>query len=1131
MTRILIFIFSLLSAFASAQLDREHWFAPMIDRTGQGQAYQALYLSTNEATPFTVEIYGSNVLLGSVSLSKGNPAKFTIPNREQIITTDPTQLFKPVNKGLYLKGAKAYYATLRFSVFNHAEIITSKGTSGLGKDFRAVMAPISAANAILNFTTGILATEDSTKVSVTEFGPNLAFSDGVPRTQFNITLQKGESYIIEGGGNNLKNWTAFIGAKIISDKPISVTNGNFNGQYATSSLNSSDILMDQAVPTDKLGQEFVLMKGNGDTDSGMESALVVATENNTNVYLNGNSVPVVTLNAGQHFVTDSFSYQPQGSGHYNMHVRTDKNSYVYQLLAGTDDGSPLATGGFNYIPPLSCYLPKRIEEIGRIDENEYEANGIPPTLSVPTKLNIITEKGATVQVFQNNTQLTLNPQNGPFPVTGTPNWVTYSINNIAGNVSIISSRAVTAGISAGNGAVGYGGYFAGFSLIPAIFKSSGECLPDVSLEVTAGFSSYLWLIKTPSGYVPAPGDNTKYQYKPAQAGIYAVKLKEGSCTEIQTPDYRFLNCDTFTNIDYNTCTSLTITPKFALSSQTLNNASVKIVKLPAKGTVTVSPTGDVIYTANLNATGTDTFSFSFCGIGVIPDCETVQATVNLKQIETYDAVLTGCSATNTAVFDLFKAAVTPETGVSKAFYKDAAFTVPISGAQAAAYTSAPGFVYVKLSNSFPCFSTAAIELKIQAPPVVQPQNYSQVHCDEEKDGIIDGIYHTDLDTVTPLVLPVNSGFTVKYYKTQQLAIAGGSGNLSGMYSFSAGAGVWIRVESPACPPEIVEIKFQTGAPMSVNSPVTAEICDNDLNNTETVNVSSYTSLFAATYDQVNVYDSLSKAQAGNPADAVSADQNVAGNATFYFRFHKTGVCDAIGTLNIKLKQPRTSPALVDKEICENTTTTLDAGSGFTSYLWNTGETTRTLQNVPIGEYWVDLESNGCVYRQFVKIAAAADPEIVRIDIRGSTVTVLVTGGDPPYRYSLDGGSFQDSNVFLNVSAGTHTIAVTSAFNCVPVTSSFYVMQLYNAISPNGDGKNDVLDYSGLLTKEEPQMQIFDRYGNLIFKGDMSNRFIWTATNSGKTVPTDTFWYVIRWREPKADYFTEYTGWVLVKNRN
>jgi hypothetical protein len=164
------------------------------------------------------------------------------------------------------------------------------------------MAPISANNSILNFMTSVMATEDNTLLPLMAL-PTLGFSDGISRTQFTFTLNKGQSYIIDGRGNNTQNWTGFIGAKIVSNKPVSITNGNFNGQYATNSTQSSDILMDQGVPIDKLGQEFILMKGNGNPGNGMEKAIIVADEDNTQIYLNGSGTPAATINAGGYYVT------------------------------------------------------------------------------------------------------------------------------------------------------------------------------------------------------------------------------------------------------------------------------------------------------------------------------------------------------------------------------------------------------------------------------------------------------------------------------------------------------------------------------------------------------------------------------------------------------------------------------------------------------------------------------------------------------------------------------------------------------------------------------------------------------------------------------------------------------------
>lgn len=740
---LLIFVFSI-NVFS--QLDREHWFAPMVDRTGNGSEYQTLYMSTNETTPFKVDIYNNNAVIGTVVVSKNHPEKFSIQDRDIIIAEsyDFYNIFKPTPKGLYLKGEKPFYATLRFSVYNHGEILTSKGTAGIGKEFRAVMAPITAKNRILNFLTSVMATEDDTNVTVSGFKPNVKFSDGAARTQINFKLDKGQSYIIDGIGNEELNWEGFIGAKIVADKPVSITNGNFNGQYATTSTQSSDILMDQGVPVDKLGQEFILMKGNGNVSNGMERAIIVAVEDNTQIYLNGSSTPVKTINEGQFYITEYAPqnvnpYIAQSATHYNMHIKTNKNVYVYQLLAGDSNSSELATGGFNYIPPLSCYLPKKIDEIGLIQENYIESNGNPlGRLNIPTKLNIITESGATIDVKSDGVSLPITAANGPFKVTGTNSWVTYSFPDIAGNVAVFSSSAVTAGISAGDDAVGYGGYFAGFSYIPLITKIEGECLPGVKLNITEGFDKYSWLIKNASGaYVPAPGKNNTNVYLPTQAGIYAVKVKQGSCAEVQTQDFKFYNCTTYTNIDFETCSNKKITPSFNLSPQTYNPSTLRIDTKPTKGTADPQPDGTIIYNANPGESGIDTFKYYFCGKSSLPDCELTQATIKINQVVSYDAVLNECTPNGVAEYDLRKADVTADTKVSKTFYK----SLPGAQGQISSdviidfdkYFSTDTDVFVRIKNAKGCEAIQKIHLESKYFPVINSQ-VTVEECDDDSDG-------------------------------------------------------------------------------------------------------------------------------------------------------------------------------------------------------------------------------------------------------------------------------------------------------------------------------------------------------------------------------------------------------------
>ncbi|MBV2166814.1 MAG: hypothetical protein KUL76_09830, partial [Kaistella sp.] len=979
MKKLLLLLYIFISFSSYAQLDREHWFAPMVDRAVNGSNYQTIYMSTNETTPFKVDFYNNNTIIGSVTISKNNPGKFNV-NRSYIITTSQSDLFRPVSKGIYVKGSKPFFASLRFSIFNHAEILTSKGTAGIGTEFRAVMAVArkTVNNGNSNFMASVMATEDNTNVTVAGFKPGTVFSatpPGILGNSFTFTLNKGQSYIIDGISYEYQNKDSFIGSKITSDKPVTITNGNFNGQYVTTSANSTDILMDQGVPVDKLGQEFVLMKGNGDINSGMEKAIIVATEDNTEIYLNNSTTPIAVINAGQYYETQNTAYVLQAFNHYNMRINTSKNVYVYQLLAGDGGSSMIATGGFNYIPPLSCYLPKKIDEIGLIDENYFQSNsntgGI---LNIPTKLNIITERGATVDVKRNGTSMVLSALNGPFNVSGNSNWVTYSIPGVYGNIAVFSSKAVTAGISAGNDAVGYGGYFAGFSFIPAITKTEGECLPGVKLEVTEGFDSYEWLIKNPDGtYSPAPGTNNTFTYIPPQAGIYAVKVKQGSCAEIQTQDFKFYNCTTFTNYDFNSCGTETITPAFALSSQAVNPSTVQVVTPPTKGTLNIAADGKITYTAFPGVSGTDTFKFSFCGIGPIPDCETVQITI--KMIEKYDKVLEECSTNGIATYNLTLAPVSPDTDITKTYFTSQNGAENDIAAERISnftgYTTANTSVYVRIKNSIGCVAVAKIDLRAKLAPEVKENLYTKLHCDEDVDGKIDGIYKVDLTTITPVVLVQASNFVVKYYSD-----AGLTNNITGVYSFTGDTSIWIKVDAPnGCPSVTKEIQLKTGVKSTLtNSSVTKDVCDLNLDNSEAVNLSDYLSFFTgAPGTTVTYFNTMSDAQ--NNLNPIAANQSLTADRSFYYRITVPGSCANIGTLNLKLSTgtPSTTlPATVN--VCQGSTTSLNVGTGYTAISWSTGATTQTI-NVGAGTYWVDLtNASGCVYRQTVTVVDSPKPQ-------------------------------------------------------------------------------------------------------------------------------------------------------------
>lgn len=166
-----------------------------------------------------------------------------------------------------------------------------------------------------NFTAGILATEDNTQVTVTWNTSGLVFLGGTPSgaNSQSFTLNKGQSYIMAGNNGTSANLTGFIGAKVVSNKPITLTNGSANGNFGALSSSGSDLIMDQSVPVERLGNTFAMVKTRSTAPAeNMEGGIVIATEDNTQIFINGATAPIATINAGEWYRINETNYIQQG---------------------------------------------------------------------------------------------------------------------------------------------------------------------------------------------------------------------------------------------------------------------------------------------------------------------------------------------------------------------------------------------------------------------------------------------------------------------------------------------------------------------------------------------------------------------------------------------------------------------------------------------------------------------------------------------------------------------------------------------------------------------------------------------------------------------------------------------------
>jgi len=460
----------------------------------------------------------------------------------------------------------------------------------------------------------------------------------------------------------------------------------------------------------------------------------------------------------------------------------------------------------------------------------------------------------------------------------------------------------------------------------------------------------------------------------------------------------------------------------------------------------------------------------------------------------------------------------------------------IPGANAATYqVQEAGFYEVEITESTGCKSKGSIRIEYTATPLVQEETFPV--CDDNLDGNLE----IQLQNYNAQIIPnYHQDFIVKYYENPADAAIGNSNFLPNVFPISSNKTLFVRAQNGNCVGSVKPVHFIINPILPLNPVPDKPICDNDRNGNVEVHLEDYLSEFSglpnlsATYYETEV-------NAKNSTNPISASVIFNSDRTYFFRIETSGFCGNVGQITFHILQPQTSSTLRNESACPNSTAVLDAGSGFTYYQWfhaddlstsilEGNEAQAQIYNAAVGNYVVRLYSaNGCYYDHSVSVTASEIPVISHVEVSGSTATVFVEGGSAPYEYSLDNINFQSSNIFTNVPRGMHTVYVKSADDCYTVTAEFLIINLINVITPNGDGYNDVLDYSDLRIKNNVSIRIINRFGNTVFRSEGSN-YIWNGTEKGRAVSSGTYWYILNWEEPVTNLKVNYSGWILVKNR-
>ncbi|MGG5210347.1 choice-of-anchor L domain-containing protein [Chryseobacterium sp. MIQD13] len=246
-------------------------------------------------------------------------------------------------------------------------------------------------------------------------------------------------------------------------------------------------------------------------------------------------------------------------------------------------------------------------------------------------------------------------------------------------------------------------------------------------------------------------------------------------------------------------------------------------------------------------------------------------------------------------------------------------------------------------------------------------------------------------------------------------------------------------------------------------------------------------------------------------------------------------CSSVNPATVTIEVvPAIVSTLEDVYVCVGDTGILDAGAGPNyTYLWSTGATTQTIStNVP-GTYTVTI-SNGVCSKTFTgKLLNPDLPKFTNIVYDNHVLTLTAsnpTGG--ALEYSIDGGVvWQSSNIFYNVLNNTnyHLMVRVVDAKC-STTLDYFTFVISNAITPNMDGINDIIDFSGISGYNHFAASVFDRYGAELFRATKTET-VWKGTLKGLNLATGTYWYKVQWENPASKKLEQRSGWILLKNRN
>lgn len=216
----------------------------------------------------------------------------------------------------------------------------------------------------------------------------------------------------------------------------------------------------------------------------------------------------------------------------------------------------------------------------------------------------------------------------------------------------------------------------------------------------------------------------------------------------------------------------------------------------------------------------------------------------------------------------------------------------------------------------------------------------------------------------------------------------------------------------------------------------------------------------------------------------------------------------------------------DTVACATELLVIDAGTDFSTYTWNNGSQTSSIQVTQSGTYWVRTTTpEGCNVFDSLKVEIGTPKAPLAL---GNDTTLC--GNDslllqaPAGFSAFSWNTGAHSNSITVNSEGLYWLQVNDSSNCIS-SDTIYVhygivasdFEIPNAFSPNGDAMNDVFswEYDHI---SDFHISLFNRWGNKLYETDQPQAF-WTGENEAD----GTYFYVVNYTESCTQQHVEKKG--------